>query len=122
MVAASRTGSPKRRSLQVVLVVVAALAAILWYLNSPAVVRVADAEVGPIDDITAIVNSCGPELSVDVYEDDLLVAIRVFDHRFRIRFDGNDCQDVIQVPLSVPLGGRMLVDGSNGRSLLVPGP
>jgi len=109
---AVRTASLKRRSAQVTLVVVAALAAVLWYLNSPAVVRVAEAEVDPNDGITAVVNSCGAELTVDVYEDDSLVVITVLDHRFRLRLSGNDCQDVIHIPLSVPLGNRLLMDGS----------
>jgi hypothetical protein len=102
----------------VVLVVLAALAAILWYLNSPAVVRVADAVVGPNEGIT-IVNSCGAELSVDVDEDDHLVVIEVLDHRFRLRLYGNDCQDGIHIPLSVPLGNRLLIDGSAGRQVPV---
>lgn len=58
-----------RRSSQMTLVAVIALAGLLWYLNSPAAVSVADAEVGG-DDITAIVNSCGAELTVEAYEDD----------------------------------------------------
>jgi len=98
---------------------VLALAVILWYLNSPAVVEVADAEVVPNDGVTAIVNSCGAELSVDVYEDDSLVVIEVLDHRFRIRFYGDDCQDAIQVPLSVALGDRFLIDGSTGSRIPV---
>lgn len=97
-----------------VFVVLVALAGILWYLNSPASVRVADAEVGPDDGITAIVNSCGAELSVDVYEDDHLVVIEVLDHRFRLRLYGNDCQDAIHIPLSAPLGDRSLIDDSAG--------
>jgi len=82
--------------------------------------EVAEAEVSPNDGITAIVKSCQAELFIDVYEDDSQVVIRAFDHRFRVRFSGGDCQDVIQVPLSVPLGGRMLIDGSTGRALIVP--
>ena len=112
-----RTKSLKRRSIEVALIVLAALAAILLYLNSPAVVDVADAEVVPNDGVTAIVNSCSAELSVEVYEDDHLVVIEVLDHRFRIRFYGNDCQNAIRVPLSVPLGDRMLIDGSTGRQV-----
>ncbi|MPZ54044.1 MAG: hypothetical protein GEU79_15150 [Acidimicrobiia bacterium] len=102
------------------LTVLAALAAIL-YLNSPAVVEVADTEMASNDRVvTAIVNSCGAGLSVEVYEDDSLVKITVFDHRFRLRFGGDDCQDVVQPRLSVPLGRRMLIDGSTGRALVVP--
>jgi hypothetical protein len=93
-------------------------------LNSSALVEVADAEVVLNDGVTAIVNSCGGELSVDVYEDDHLVRITVLDHRFRIRFYGNDCQDAIRVPLSVPLGDRLLIDDSTGGQVpvLVLGP
>lgn len=110
------TKSPSRRSIAVALTVLAALAAILWFLNSPAVVDVAAAEVVRDDGVTAIVNSCGGKLSVDVYEDDSLVVIKVLDHRFRIRFDGNDCQDAIRIPLTVPLGDRWLIDDStDGR-------
>lgn len=101
------------------LVAVIALAGLIWYLNSPAAVGVADAEVGG-DGITAIVNSCGAELTVDVYEDDSLVVITVLDHRFRVRLYGNDCQDAIHIPLSVPLGNRLLIDGSaDGRQIPV---
>ena len=114
-----RTQSRKRRSIEVTLIVLAALAAILWYLNSPAVAKVAYAEVVPNDGVTAIVNSCGAEFSVDVYEDDSVVVIEVLDHRFRIRFYGNDCQDAIQVPLSIALGGRLLIDGSTGSRIPV---
>jgi hypothetical protein len=100
--------------------VLAAIAAILWYMNSPAV-EVVHAEAIPDGAVTATVSSCGGDLGVEVYEDDSLVAITAFDHRFRIRFSGGGCQDVIQVPLSVPLGGRMLIDGPTGRALVVPG-
>jgi hypothetical protein len=109
-----------KRSTTVAIVGIAFLVAAVWFLNSPAILEVAEAEVGPNDGITATVNSCQAELSIDVYEDDSLVVIRVFDHRFRVRFSGGDCQDAIQVPLSVPLGGRMLVDGSTDRALIVP--
>jgi hypothetical protein len=104
-----------------VVLIVIVLAAILWYLNSPAVVEVADAEVDLNDGITAIVASCGGELSVDVYEDDSLVRIKVLDHRFRIRFSGSDCQDAVRMPLSVPLGHRLLIDDSTGGQVPVVG-
>jgi len=112
-----RVKSPNRRSIDVALIVLAALAAILWYLNSPSVVEVVEAEVVQNDGLNAIVNSCGADLSVEVYEDDHLVVLGVFDHRFRIRLYGNDCQDAIHVPLSVPLGERMLIDGSTSEQV-----
>lgn len=99
-------------------VVVLAIAGVVWFLNSPAPVEVAEAEVVD-DDLTAIVNSCGGDLTVDVHEDDSLVLVRVLDHRFRLRFSGNDCQDGVQIPLSVPLGQRNLVDDSSGRQVAV---
>ncbi|HEX6220301.1 MAG TPA: hypothetical protein VF115_04340 [Acidimicrobiia bacterium] len=99
-------------------VVVLAIAGVVWFLNSPAPVEVAEAEVVD-DDLTAIVNSCGGDLTVDVHEDDGLVLVRVLDHRFRLRFSGNDCQDGVQIPLGVPLGQRNLVDDSSGRQVAV---
>lgn len=103
------TRFPTRPSTGVGLTVVV-LAALLWWLNSSASVEVAEAEKVLERGITAIVKSCGGELGVDVYEDDSLVLIEVVDHRFRIRFSGDACQDVIRIPLSVPLGNRALVD------------
>lgn len=101
------------------LVVLAVLAAAVWYLNSPAPVEVADAEVSADGSLTAIVNSCRGDLTIDVDEDDSLVRIRVFDHRFRVRFSGDDCQDVVDVPLSVPLGDRGLIDAFFGTRVPV---
>lgn len=99
-------------------VVLVAIAGVVWFVNSPAPVEVAEAEV--IDDsLTAIVNSCGGDLTVDVYEDDNLVRVRVLDHRFRIRFSGNDCQDGVPIPLSVPLGQRTLVDDATAQQVAV---
>lgn len=94
------------------------IAGLFWFLNSPAAVRIAEAEL--IDDrLTAIVSSCGGELTLDVYEDDGLVLVRVLDHRFRFRLSGNACQDRVPIPLSVPLGQRDLVDESTGRHVPV---
>lgn len=116
-----RTEPPKQHPNVLIVIVLAALGAIVWYLNSPAIVEVADVEMVSNESVvTATVNTCGGDLSVDVYEVDSLVSTTVFDHRFRLKFGGNDCQDVIQERLSVPLGGRMLVDGSTGRALVVP--
>ncbi|HKX75994.1 MAG TPA: hypothetical protein VJR05_11475 [Acidimicrobiia bacterium] len=111
-----------RPPLRVALAAAAALASsVLWYLNSPAAVEVAQAEEANDGGIIATVHRCGVDLSVEVYEDDSLVIITVFDHRFRIWLSGDDCQNGIRVPLSVPLGRRMLTDGSTGR-LLIPSP
>lgn len=101
-----------------VVVFVALIGGFVWFLNSPAPVDVAEAEVVD-DDLTAIVNSCGGDLTVDVHEDDSLVRVRVLDHRFRLRFAGNDCQDGVQIPLSVPLGQRNLIDDSSGHQVAV---
>lgn len=101
-----------------VVIFVALIGGIVWFLNSPAPVDVAEAEVVD-DDLTAIVNSCGGDLAVDVHEDDSLVRVRVLDHRFRLRFAGNDCQDGVQIPLSVPLGQRNLIDDSSGHQVAV---
>lgn len=105
-----RGTKPLKRPSNASALIVAALAAGLWWLNSPAGVELAEAEIASEGGIDAIVNSCGGELSVDVYEDDSLVLIEVVDHRFRIRLPDGHCQDVIHIPLSVPLGRRMLVD------------
>jgi len=110
------TNYPKRPSHAVALIAVA-VAVLFWWLNSPTAVAVVEAEVAPEGGITAIVNSCGGELGVDVYEDDSLVFIEVLDHRFRAGLSNRDCQDVIRIPLSVPLGARMLVDRVTSQSV-----
>lgn len=112
------TKYPKRPSHAVALIVVP-VAVLFWWLNSPAAVEVVEAEVVPEGGITATVNSCGGELGVDVYEDDSLVLIEVVDHRFRIGLSNRDCQDVIRIPLSVPLGARMLVDRATSQRVPV---
>ncbi len=99
-----------------VVLIAVAFAGIVWFVNSPAPVVVAEAEVVD-DDLTAIVNSCGGDLTVDVYEDDSLVRVRVLDHRFRLRLSGNDCQDGVPIPLSVPLGERILVDDATSQQV-----
>lgn len=104
-----RAAEEKRPSTAVTLIVVA-LAVGLWWLNSPAVVEIATAEIMPEGGITAMVNSCGGELSVDVDEDDSLVLVEVVDHRTSIRFSTDNCRDVIHITLTVALGNRMLVD------------
>ena len=97
-----------------VVVFVALIGGIVWFLNSPAPVEVAGAEM--VDDsLTAFVNSCGGDLTVDVYEDDSLVRVRVLDHRFRFMLGGDDCQDGVLIPLSVPLGNRTLVDDATSQ-------
>lgn len=100
----------EKRPATVVTLIVVALAAGLWWLNSPAAVEIATAEMVPEGGITAMVNSCGGDLNVDVYEDDSLVLVKVVDHRTSIRFSTDNCRDVIHISLTVPLGNRMLVD------------
>jgi hypothetical protein len=96
------------------------MSAITWYLNSPSLVEVAEAQVAN-GGLTAVVNSCGAELTVDVYEDDSLVVIRALDHRFRLSWSVQGCQDLVPVPLSVPLGNRTLIDGSTHKHVpIVP--
>lgn len=102
----------------IVVIVLVVFATLVWFVNAPAAVEVADAEVAD-GNLMAFVNSCGGDLSVDVYDDDSLVRVRVLDHRFRIRFGGGDCQDGIQIPLSVPLGNRILIDDATGREVAV---
>ena len=109
-----------RRFLEPALIVLLALAAILIYLNSPALVEVSHAELIADDRVRATVNTCGYELSVAVDEIDSLVAIEVFDHHFRMDFGHQDCRRTVDVPLSVSLGGRVLIDGATGQRLLGP--
>lgn len=37
----------------------------------------------------------------------------------RVRLWGNDCQDTLTIPLSVPLGDRILVDDTTSRQVNV---
>lgn len=92
--------------------IVVALAAGLWWLSSPALVEIAMAQMAPESGINATVNSCGDELGLEVYEDDNLVLVEVVDHRIPSRFSTANCRNVIHLPLTVPLGNRMLVDRS----------
>lgn len=103
-------------SIAILIVVLVLVAGIVWFVNSPAAVEVDAAETVD-DNLTAIVNSCGGDLTVDVYQDDSLVRIRVLDHRFRIRLGGGDCQDGVPIPLSVPLGDRLLVDDATDQEI-----
>ncbi|HET7847277.1 MAG TPA: hypothetical protein VFL72_07260 [Acidimicrobiia bacterium] len=63
--------------------------------------------------------SCGGTYEVDVVEAADSVQIRVQDQRSPISFGGDDCSDVWTVDLAEPLGGRDLIDASNGEPLAV---
>jgi len=95
-------------------VVIALLAAFVWFLNSPVPLEVADAGLGPDGVVELGVMSCHGVLSVDVYEDDSVVRVRVFDHRFRVRLAEPACMDIVSVRLREPLGDRLLIDASTG--------
>jgi hypothetical protein len=81
-------------------------------------VEIASASLDSGGNVTAVVDTCGYDLSISVDEIDSLVSIEVFDNQFRMRFNSGDCRRVIRIPLSGPLGGRLLIDGSTGRTLL----
>lgn len=47
------------------------------------------------------------------------VRIVVRDNRFRIRFNGDGCADVVQVDLHQALDGRVLIDETTGSEIEV---
>lgn len=82
-------------------------------------VSVVGAELRSPDRLALIVDSCNgnPEVSLLRETDvDVQVKVRASSTPFR---GGPECQDVVEVQLQEPLGGRLVVDKHTGQSVSV---
>lgn len=62
--------------------------------------------------LQVLIDTCNGDAKTYVVEDDDQVTVTVVSTRTR---PGNDCLDLIDVPLTTPLGDRTLIDGLSGR-------
>lgn len=82
-------------------------------------VKVIEAELRAPDRLALVVASCSgdPEVSL-LRETDQHVQVEVVASSTPFR-SGDDCQDVVEVPLQEPLGDRVVVDMHSGKSVTV---
>jgi len=64
--------------------------------------------------LTLSMRACHGNYEVEVDERRDRVTVNATDQRSPIRFSGDDCSDQLTVGLAEPIGGRHVVDGSNG--------
>lgn len=80
-------------------------------------VSVVEAELRSPDRLALIVNSCNGDPKVSLLlETDVDVQVKVVASSTPLR-GGQDCQDIVEVQLQEPLGGRVVVDKHTGQSL-----
>lgn len=118
------SGLPGMLRFAVVVVLLLAFAVLLLFglgvCSLRSGVSVVGAELNYPDNLILIVDSCHKAPGVSTLkETDVEVQVRVVASSHPFLRGGDDCQDIVSVPLGKPLGNRTVIDMSTGKTVNV---